>query len=480
MGQAWFNAISAWKSVPLPIYDLTVETDGTPGASVSPNGVVQLERGQEQSIEVTSIPGGYEFAGWQVMEGSAVDLASPLATQTTVRLLGGDARIRARFELITHSLTVTVEGQGNVNRNPDQGAYAPNTTVMLTAEPAEGYEFVSWSGQASGTGNPLSVLMDEDKVIQARFAPITHQLMEVEMISLSGLSHKVGDALPVHIQVSGDLGTPYSLVSGEIGGYELENLQRLDSVNYKAEAFIYEGGNSYAAGEVIPVKGLVLTDGEGITPEYEQDIAESGTSIDARTPQILSMTVPNAMFVPEELIELTVLVDEDHCVAREGTHINGVELNSDRLSFEGLGQGAYRLSYLIDEKDPAVEEGELEAVVVLEDSAGNVSESYSDLMENTLSISLTVPVIALPAPVAISIHPQPASSYLVVDLGHKSIPEGRLELWDSRGRMLRTLQLPENHSSLRLHTEGMVPGSYVLRFCSGKTILGTKTLLIAR
>jgi len=480
MGQAWFNAISAWMSVPMPIYDLIVETDGTPGASVSPDGLVQLERGQEQSIQVTSIPGGYEFAGWQVMEGSSVDLASPQATQTTVRLLGGDARIRARFAPITHSLTVDVEGEGSILADPDLAAYAYNTTVELTATPAEGYEFISWSGQASGSNNPLSVLMDGDKVIGARFAPITRQLMDVEMISLSGLSHKVGDALPVHIQVSGDLGIPYSLISGEIGGYELENFQRLDSVNYQAEAFIYEGGNSYGPGDAIPVRGLVLTDGEGMTPEYDQDIAESGTSIDASTPQILSMTVPNATFIPEELVELTVLVDEDHCVAREGTHINGVELNSDRLSFEALGQGAYRLTYRIDEKDPAVEEGKLEAVVVLADSAGNVSESYSDLMENTLSISIAVPVIAMPATMAISLYPQPASSFLVVDLGRKSIPEGRLELWDSRGRLLRTLQLPDNQSYMRLATESMAPGSYVLRFCSGKTILGTKPLLITR
>lgn len=41
--------------------------------------------------------------------------------------------------------------------------------MSLTANPDTGYEFTSWSGDASGNNNPLSVIMDSDKNITANF-----------------------------------------------------------------------------------------------------------------------------------------------------------------------------------------------------------------------------------------------------------------------------------------------------------------------
>ncbi len=49
------------------------------------------------------------------------------------------------------------------------GQYVPNATVELTATPDLGYLFEEWTGGATGTANPLSVLMDADKTITAVF-----------------------------------------------------------------------------------------------------------------------------------------------------------------------------------------------------------------------------------------------------------------------------------------------------------------------
>ncbi|MBK5247712.1 MAG: DUF3494 domain-containing protein [Peptostreptococcaceae bacterium] len=43
---------------------------------------------------------------------------------------------------------------------------------MLTPTPATGYEFTSWSGDATGTDNPLTVLMDGNKNITANFTAV--------------------------------------------------------------------------------------------------------------------------------------------------------------------------------------------------------------------------------------------------------------------------------------------------------------------
>ena len=70
---------------------------------------------------------------------------------------------------IATSRTVTVSGQhGSVTGG---GTYDQNTTATLTAIADPGYVFTGWTGDASGTINPLSIVMDSDKTIGATFAP---------------------------------------------------------------------------------------------------------------------------------------------------------------------------------------------------------------------------------------------------------------------------------------------------------------------
>ena len=54
------------------------------------------------------------------------------------------------------------------------GEYAPDTTATVAATPAPGYLFAGWTGDATGTDNPLSVLMDTAKAITANFSPDTN------------------------------------------------------------------------------------------------------------------------------------------------------------------------------------------------------------------------------------------------------------------------------------------------------------------
>ena len=58
---------------------------------------------------------------------------------------------------------------GSVVKNPDQLTYPGGTSVQLTAVPNSGYTFTSWSGDASGSVNPLTIIMNSDKAITANF-----------------------------------------------------------------------------------------------------------------------------------------------------------------------------------------------------------------------------------------------------------------------------------------------------------------------
>jgi hypothetical protein len=65
---------------------------------------------------------------------------------------------------------VLVNGPGNVNANPATNAYPTNQSITLTAVPNTGEHFFSWSGDATGTQNPLTISLTQSKVITANFA----------------------------------------------------------------------------------------------------------------------------------------------------------------------------------------------------------------------------------------------------------------------------------------------------------------------
>ncbi|MDQ4139897.1 MAG: malectin domain-containing carbohydrate-binding protein, partial [Bacteroidota bacterium] len=66
-------------------------------------------------------------------------------------------------------LTITKTGNGSVTKNPDKTYYSYGETVRLTAKPANGYRFTGWSGDASGTANPLQIVMKGNRRITANF-----------------------------------------------------------------------------------------------------------------------------------------------------------------------------------------------------------------------------------------------------------------------------------------------------------------------
>jgi uncharacterized repeat protein (TIGR02543 family) len=67
------------------------------------------------------------------------------------------------------ALAVSTVGGGTVAKNPDLSSYTAGSTVQLTATAAAGFHFVGWSGDASGSVNPISVTMDANKSVTATF-----------------------------------------------------------------------------------------------------------------------------------------------------------------------------------------------------------------------------------------------------------------------------------------------------------------------
>ena len=76
---------------------------------------------------------------------------------------------------ITYTLSVTASEGGTVNNTG--GTHNENSNVTISATADAGYEFTSWSGDASGTDNPLTVSMNSNKTITANFIRTKYNLI---------------------------------------------------------------------------------------------------------------------------------------------------------------------------------------------------------------------------------------------------------------------------------------------------------------
>jgi uncharacterized repeat protein (TIGR02543 family) len=135
----------------------TVSMDPTGGTYI-PDAIVTL----------TATPKtGYVFNGWSSdLTGSA----NP-ATITMDR----NKSVTANFKAVNYTLATSATN-GTVSLSPVGGSYIAGTQVTLTAKPNSGYVFVDWSGDLSGTENPVKITVDANKNITANFKRITYTL----------------------------------------------------------------------------------------------------------------------------------------------------------------------------------------------------------------------------------------------------------------------------------------------------------------
>jgi uncharacterized repeat protein (TIGR02543 family) len=147
-----------WNFTTLPLYSLTVVA--TNGSVVKNPDQVSYLSGS--SVVLTASPiTGYSFTSWS---GDATGTTNPLTVN-----MNSAKNITANFTINSYSLNV-VSLYGVVTKSPEQVSYDHGTSVGLTAVANTGYTFASWSGDATGIINPVSVSMDANKSVTANYA----------------------------------------------------------------------------------------------------------------------------------------------------------------------------------------------------------------------------------------------------------------------------------------------------------------------
>ena len=145
---------------------LTVSVTPANGGSVSPPSN-SYEKGSNVSLVATPT-GEYLFKQWQ---GSISGTSNP-----TSITMDADKSVTGVFEKRQYPLTLTIEGSGTVKEEviaiATQALYPSGTTVRLTAQPADKFEFGGWSGDLTSTANPLDLKIEKAISLKALFQQI--------------------------------------------------------------------------------------------------------------------------------------------------------------------------------------------------------------------------------------------------------------------------------------------------------------------
>ena len=158
---------------------LTMDVSPSGGGTTSPAvGVHHYVPDQVVAITATPSP-GYAFDHW---EG---DVDDPNAASTTVTM-DADKTVTANFALEEYTLDINIVGQGVVIRLPDLPTYHYGDGVLLTAIPADGYEFAGWSGDLADGANPQTVTMNGNKTVTATFEQYVPMPLGVDGTASSG------------------------------------------------------------------------------------------------------------------------------------------------------------------------------------------------------------------------------------------------------------------------------------------------------
>jgi len=126
-----------------------------------------FECGREVALQAEA-DSCWDFGGWA---GDATGSGNPV-----IVTMDDDKAVEAQFvELGPYSLTLTGVGSGSVRVDgelqalPWTGSFACGTQVALQAEADYCWEFENWSGEATGSTNPVTITLDADKAIAAQF-----------------------------------------------------------------------------------------------------------------------------------------------------------------------------------------------------------------------------------------------------------------------------------------------------------------------
>ena len=248
-----------------PVFTLTTNTNPQEAGTISP-AQGEFDEGSQATITATANQ-GWIFSGWQ---GDHNGSSNPATI-----VMNSDKSVTALFEMLEYELTLDTEGEGTIQEqivNTKSENYQEGTTIQLTAVPDEGWEFIEWRGDLSGSSNPSTITVDSDKSITAVFEEASYE---------------------VTMEVEGEGDIEERIITGKTASYEYGTIVEFTAV--PSEGWLFTGWSGDLSGDENPVQ-VTIEEAISITATFEPEPAPAvpvswlGTGKSARlnTVQFLS------------------------------------------------------------------------------------------------------------------------------------------------------------------------------------------------
>jgi uncharacterized repeat protein (TIGR02543 family) len=141
---------------------------------------------------------------------------------------------------IIYKLTIGTGNGGTTDPKPGSYNYSSGTEVIIKATPNNGYRFNGWSGDVSGTTNPISITMNSNKSITANF---------IRQYTLTVAAGTGGTTNPSPGTYTHDSGTQVSITAIPNSGYQ------------------FSGWNGAASGTTNPIT-LTMDNDKSVTASF--------------------------------------------------------------------------------------------------------------------------------------------------------------------------------------------------------------------
>ncbi len=315
-----------WSRTPL---DITENTTGVVAVSVKAidvggsglNGTPQMDYrlsdGTFDGWEAMTAAGSdvYTFdipdLGWNVSGGKSLEYKV-----RAVDMQANELITNVQTELIdfTYILSVTIQGQGNVTLDPNNGIYSSGTSVQLTADPNAGWHFDRWEGDLLGdSNNPTTILIDSNKNVTVVFE--LNPPCNVLVPDVNGMTEANAEAALI----------AEGLTKGSVSSQCSDTVPAGQVMDQDPNS-----GVSVLCGSAVD---LEVSTGQGQTWYYDGDSDGYGD---------LSVPTQSCSQPPGYVLDNTDCNDSDGLINPSATEVcDGVDNNCDGQIDEGVGQTWY-------------------------------------------------------------------------------------------------------------------------------------------
>jgi len=383
-----------------------------------------------------------------------------------------------------YTLTVNIspQGAGSVSLNPSGGSYTAGTQVTLTATANSGYVFSNWSGDLSGTQNPVTITVNSNKTVTANF---TQQQQQQYTLSVSvnpngsgvvyvnpfKASYVAGEQVQLTAQANG--GYVFSYWSGDLSGTQNPATITMNSNKTVTANFSQSGsgsGTTYTlsinvsptGGGVVYLNpsGGVYTAGTQVqlTAQANSGYVFSNWSGDlsgTQNPATVVMDTDKVIVANFERdtssYTLTININPEGC----GTVIinppGGIYTAGTEVELSAVGYGLYEFDFWSGDLT-----GNQNPIVITIDSNKNITANFVYRPAATISVSVDK------NPFYISKDKEIVFSYIISDNTNNNI-KLNLRIYDIKMNLIREIKQYTNNSVGTITWDGKDNSGFLVR-----------------